>query len=92
MVKGSEPKTFREGGRPHQNVRIYLEADESTDLEQIEMVRYELYPTFRERLRVSNDPTKQFEIRIWTYGYFQILAGLYMQDGARQEIKGMVKW
>jgi len=39
-VPNSETKLFREGGRPHYNVKIYFEADE---LDQVDSVEYKLH-------------------------------------------------
>ena len=43
-VPNNKTKLFREGGRPHYNVKIYLEADE---LDQVDSVEYELHETFK---------------------------------------------
>lgn len=91
-VSGVEPKVFRKGGRRHHKVRIHLEATGDDSLDRIRSVQYELHPTFRERMRVANDVINQFEIMIWTYGYFRIQATLLMKDGTTQVIHGFVKW
>lgn len=92
LVKGVEGKRFREGGRLHRNVRIYLEADPPDALKDIDSVQYELHPTFRDRVRVSDDSTNQFEIKIWTYGYFKVRAKLIRKDGSPQYVDGFVRW
>ena len=91
-IKGIEPKRFREGGRPHYNVRIFVEADEEEALDSIEKVQYELHPTFRNRTRVSSDRRRKFEVRIWTYGYFDIKATLMFKDAPPRDIDGYVSW
>ena len=91
-ISGAEPKQFRAGGKLHHRVRIYLEATEDDALEDIRSVQYELHPTFRERIQFSDDALNQFELRIWTYGYFTIRATLVKNDGSTEDIKGFVKW
>jgi len=91
-VIGVQPKQFREDGTLHHNVRIYLTADDDKSLDKIESVQYTLHPTFRQRIRVSDDRAKQFEIRIWTYGYFPIQAKLLKKDGSVETVDGFVRW
>lgn len=91
-IVGVQPKQFREDGTRHHNVRIYLTADDDKNLDEIESVQYTLHPTFRQRIRVSDDRAKQFEIRIWTYGYFNIQAKLLKKDGSVDTVDGYVKW
>ncbi len=91
-VSEVDPKRFRKGGKLHHRVRIYLEAIGDDTLDRIRSVQYELHPTFRERTRFADDIINQFEIRIWTYGYFSIRATLFENDGTTKEIKGFVKW
>jgi hypothetical protein len=90
-ISGVEGKRFREGGKLFRNVRIFLEGSDS-DLDKIDSVQYELHPTFRERYQVSSNRRKNFELRIWTYGYFGIKAKLIMKDNSIQIVQGFVKW
>ncbi len=92
IIPGSKPQRFREGGRLHRNVRIYLHSDDESDLDRIKSVEYELHPTFRDRYRHSDNRTKNFEIRIWTYGYFNTEAKLTMKDGSKETVTGFVRW
>lgn len=91
-ISGVEPKRFRAGGKLHHRVRIYLEATDDDSLEEIRSVQYELHPTFRERIRFSDDAVNQFELRIWTYGYFPMRATLLKNNGTTEDIKGFVEW
>jgi transcription initiation factor IIF auxiliary subunit len=91
-VSRVEPRQFRQGGKFHHKVRIYLEATDGASLSSINLVQYELHPTFREPIRVANDIRTHFEIQIWTYGYFGINATLVMKDGSTQTTQGFVKW
>lgn len=92
IVLHSEPKRFVEGGRLFRNVRIYLTADSEEDLEKVESVQYELHPTFRQRFHVGTDRTRNFEIRIWTYGFFNTKAKISFTDGTTEDISGFVRW
>ncbi len=90
LVPNVKGQRFREGGRIYRNIRIFLEDDE--DLDTIESVQYELHPTFRQRIHVSQDRASNFEIRIWTYGFFKIRARLIMRDNTVRQIEGNVRW
>ncbi|MFQ5641490.1 MAG: pYEATS domain-containing protein [bacterium] len=92
IVPRSKPQRFREGGRLHRNVRIYLQSSREEELDKIESVQYELHPTFRDRFRTSSNRTRNFEIRIWTYGYFKIKAVMRFKDGSSKTVEGFVKW
>ncbi len=85
------PKRFKEGGRLHYYVRIYIDA-QPTALNAVELVKYTLHPTFKERYRISMDRSNCFELRLWTYGYFDIQAAIVMKDGRTQNITGYVEW
>jgi transcription initiation factor IIF auxiliary subunit len=86
------PKVFKKGGRKHRYVRIYLETEDNNDYRNVEIVQYELHPTFKNRLRLSNKHNEKFEIKIWTYGYFNIKAKILYIDGSTEIISGFVKW
>lgn len=92
LVRGARPKRFRKGGRQHRNVRIYLAADGSAEMDDVRWVRYELHPTFREPLRTSDSRSDDFEIRIWSYGYFKVQATVMLADGNTERASGFVKW
>lgn len=92
LVHNSRPQRFREGGRLHRNIRIYLQADDEAELDKITSVEYELHPTFKNRYRESSNRTRNFEVRIWTYGYFKVKAELLFSDGKKETISGFVKW
>lgn len=92
IVPHSEPMRFTEGGRLFRNVRIYLIADNKTELDKVKSVQYELHPTFRQRYHVATDRADNFEIRIWTYGFFNIKAQVSFNKGAPQTVTGFVHW
>jgi hypothetical protein len=91
-VSGVEPKVFRKGGKCHHRVRINIIAKDGDSLDRIRSVQYELHPSFRQRILIATDVIYEFEIKIWTYGYFRIQATLLMKDGSSQIISGFVKW
>ena len=92
IVPGSKPQRFREGGRLHKNIRIYLDPANDADLDDIISVDYELHPTFKDRYRSSENRSRNFETRIWTYGYFKIKAILNFKDGSKKVKDGFVRW
>jgi hypothetical protein len=91
-IPGSRPKRFNPDGWLHYHVRIYLEADTTTPLTDVEMVVYILDPSFENRYVVSVDRSRMFEIRIWTYGFFAASAKVLRTDGTHQTVTGEVRW
>ena len=91
-VPGVEGRRFREGGKLHRYVRVYIKVKDRRDLDLIQSVQYELHPTFRQRYQVSVDRLNNFQILIWTYGFFNCQATLVMKDSPPKVIKGFVKW
>jgi len=91
-VKGNEPKIFREGGRNHYYVRIFVKPDQPEELDEIDSVQYELHPTFRQRNQVATLQTNGFEIRIWTYGFFNAKAKIIKKVGAPESKEVFVHW
>lgn len=91
LVETVQPKQFSKNGKYHYYVRIYISAADSA-LDQIELVKYTLHPTFKDRVRVSASRQSNFDIRIWTYGYFGITATLFLKDGSNTDISGYVEW
>jgi hypothetical protein len=90
-IPGQTPKKFSDRGRWFYYVRIFVDATPA-ELKTIELVKYTLHPTFKEPIRVSDSPSNHFEIRIWTYGYFDVVALLIMKDGTTRNLRGNVKW
>ena len=91
LVPHSEARKFRPSGRAHRHVRIWLKGD-AAELDKVESVQYELHPTFKDRNRVATNRAKDFEIKIWTWGYFGIHAWLRTRDGSSEEVEGYVRW
>lgn len=89
--KSVEPKQFTEGGKYHYYVRIYLEAS-AEELDNVQLVKYTLHESFVDPIRVSENRSANFEIKIWTYGYFDINALLFKSDGTTEGVPGYVRW
>jgi len=92
-ILGVNPQSFRKDGRKHSQVRIYLTSEpNNTDLEKIQSVQYILHPTFKDRNRFSTDRFRQFEVTIWTYGFFKVEAILTLNNGKQLRLGGFVRW
>ena len=92
LVHSAKPKRFRKGGRLHRKVRIYLTTDDPADMKKVRWAQYELHETFRDRYRISSKATSDFEIHIWTYGFFKVKGTVMLEDGTALEASGFVKW
>ncbi len=90
-VAGIPPKKFREGGKEHYRVRIYIEGS-ADELNKLTAVKYQLHPSFRKRERLSVSRERSFETVIWTWGYFPVAATLISKDGTENEIEGYLKF
>lgn len=91
LVPEIPPKQFNEGGKHHYYVRIYLNGSAAA-LDQVLFVRYTLHPTFRNRYRIGKNRSTNFDVKIWTYGYFDIQANIIMKNGSTQDLRGYVRW
>ncbi len=78
-------KVFRNGGREHYNVKIYISA-KPENMAEITKVEYELHPSFRNPRRVSTDQQDGFAISIWTWGLFEIGVTVHFEDGTTREM------
>lgn len=79
------------------HIRIFLQQgpNESDTLNyaDIDKVTYELDPTFRPRMRVSSDGNKQFEVRIWSYGFFKVNVTIFTRWGQIFEMRSKpISW
>ena len=92
LVQGSTPKPFRDGGRLHYFVRIFLSADGGDSLNEVKLVRYQLHKSFKDRYPTINDRKTEFEVRVWTYGFFHIFGDITLWDGSRRTAEGTVQW
>jgi hypothetical protein len=58
--------------------RIYLTG---ADLNKVKQVKYLLHPSFSNPIAVSEDPTNDFEVWIWSWGGFPITATITTKNG-----------
>ena len=58
--------------------RIYLAG---SDLDKVKKVKYLLHPSFSNPVAVSEDPTNNFEVWIWSWGGFPIKATITTKSG-----------
>lgn len=72
-------------------VRIFLEAGPAT-LDNIDYVIYKLHPSFKDPVRRSDERGTNFEIKIWTYGWFYISATIMTKQGLPIQIQGKVEF
>jgi transcription initiation factor IIF auxiliary subunit len=84
-------KVFREGGREHYNVRIYISAP-AEELNSIEMVEYMLHPSFHNPRRTSKDRENGFAIEIWTWGMFETTVTIHFRDGKTEDTSHYLKY
>ena len=91
LIDDVPPKRFTERGRFHYYIRVFIEAPHAT-LDSVDFVKYTLHPTFKDRYRVSFNRSKNFEIKLWSYGYFDVQASIVMKNGATAEASGYVEW
>jgi hypothetical protein len=75
-------------------VRIFIEDDNPTAgpaaLSNIQCVIYKLHSSFKDRMRRSESRASNFEIKIWTYGWFKMSATVIPVSGPPFEIYGQV--
>lgn len=95
-VKGIEPKKGESSDLLFFYVRIYLEQVKNSSeyflMEDIELVKYELHPTFVNRIRIANDLRNNFEIKLWTYGFFDVSCKIFYKGGRTEDLQGLIKW
>jgi hypothetical protein len=58
--------------------RIYLKG---SDLDKVKQVKYLLHPSFSNPIATSVDPTNSFEVWIWSWGGFLIMATITTETG-----------
>ena len=91
-VEGVDGKVFKENRRKNFYVRLYIEGQDPSSLNKIDFVIYELHPTFRKPKRMAKEKSNNFEIRIWTWGFFPVNAQIFMKNGDIRPVSGYVKY
>ena len=89
-VKNVKPK--RSGKNIMFLVRVYIDAFDKYDLHDVRYVIYELHPSFQKPKVISNNLNSNFDIEIWTWGFFDINAQVVMKEGYVQNVSGYVKY
>ncbi len=91
-VEGVNSKKFRTQGKDHYYICIYIDSKNPQDLNQIELVQYELHSSFKKRIRIADNLQDNFALKIWTYGFFPIKAKIICIDGTSYNVGGYVSW
>ena len=89
--RSTPTRRFRVGGKNHYKVELSIDSDDDT-LDNISSVEYVLHPSFRDRIRRSDDKNTKFGTDIWTYGYFPVEAKIVDNDGNETTIVGNVEF
>ncbi len=66
-------------GNAYYRVTIFLDADTTELLDQVERVMYHLHPTFKNPDRESTDRDSRFELRTIAWGEFNMTADIYFK-------------
>jgi hypothetical protein len=78
-------KRLDQGELTYYRVRIYLDADEPSLLDEVSEITYYLHETFLEPIRTVRDRQTSFEVRTIVWGEFNVAAAVRFKDG--HEIK-----
>jgi transcription initiation factor IIF auxiliary subunit len=84
-------RVFRNGGKEHYHVRIYVEGG-AKEIFEIEKVVYHLHKSFRNARRVSYDSDAGFPLEIWSWGLFPIEAEIHFKNGKVEKMTGNVEF
>jgi hypothetical protein len=97
-VPNVQAKVFTGGKKLNYYLRIYISVDENIhredaySLEDVTLVKYKLHPSYKEPIRLSENRLKNFEIFIWTWGFYQMKATIYLKYGNSVEVTGRVSF
>lgn len=94
------PRKFGEGKYLNFYVRIYLALDSSLmssqrpfyNFDDVSLVKYELDPSYHDPVRSSSERRNDFELKVWTYGFYPIKATIYFKMGQPITIMGNVQF
>ena len=86
-----KPIKFSRNGKPHYQIYLEVEAPEDFDLKTIKSVEYTLHPTFKKRLRTSNNPRDNFRIEIKAWGIFVVNVNIEFVNGETAEFSQNMK-
>jgi hypothetical protein len=90
-------KSEEAGGLYYAYVRIYLKEvlrrDADITLDDVDYVIYKLDESYGDsRLQQSRSRATNFEIKIWTYGWFYVTATVITKDGRAADLGGKVEY
>lgn len=94
------PRKFEKSKFLNFYVRIFIDINpallsnfqNSYTLDDISFVKYELHPSYLEPIRTSSDNRNNFELKVWTYGFYPIKATIYLKMGSPLLLNGEVKF
>lgn len=89
--KNFKPIAFKVKGKPHYQIFLEVEPNNGIDMSDVSRVEYTLHPSFKDRIRMSNDVSNNFQIEIKAWGSFVVKAKLFKNDGTTNEISGDMK-
>ena len=93
-----EPKVFPGNNFKSFFLRVYLDINPALEhfeiytMADVDLVRYQLHRSYKDPVRISNDFTTNFEIKIWAYGYYAIQAAVYPKIGPILTVNGFVRF
>jgi hypothetical protein len=80
-------RTLDKGELEYYRVRIFLDADDPSTLDEVSEVTYYLHPTFENPIRVSRDRDKSFEVLTIVWGEFNAAATVRFKDGHNETLE-----
>ena len=80
-------RALDKGGVERYRVRIYLDADDPSTLDQVSEVTYYLHPTFPNPIRVVHDRDTSFELRTIVWGEFNAAAKVRFKDDHQEKLE-----
>jgi hypothetical protein len=72
---------------PYYSIRLYLDAEEDTILDNVSEVVYYIHHTAAEPVVVVRDRETSFEVRFSIWGEFNTAAYVYFKDGTKRELE-----
>jgi hypothetical protein len=97
-IPNIQPKRFEKSKYLNFYIRIFIDIDNTSTskniylMNDISFVRYELDPSYVDPIRISKDRTKNFELKVWTYGFYRVKATIYLNLGSPIDVYGEVKF
>jgi hypothetical protein len=97
-VSDIEPKQFTLGGKFSFYIRIFLDVNSRyignnpLILDDIDLVKYHLHSSYKQNVRISENKLNNFEIKVWSYGYYRMFATIYPKVGDIRVIEGFVEF